>query len=72
MRDAAGFDQSEHSVAMVRRAFHKDSGPLTDRTVDDGEKQATNNLFAGAIGSYKNPESHRRVGRDDLTKPEKC
>jgi hypothetical protein len=35
-------------------------------TVDDGEREATSNLFAGAIGSYKNPGSHRRVGREDV------
>ena len=66
IRDAAGFAQHEHGVPMVRRAFHKDTGPLTDRTVDDGEREATSNLFAGAIGSYKNPNSHRHVGRDDV------
>jgi uncharacterized protein (TIGR02391 family) len=66
VRDAAGFPQHDHGVAMVRRAFHKETGPLTDRSVDDGEREATSNLFAGAIGSYKNPNSHRHVGRDDV------
>jgi uncharacterized protein (TIGR02391 family) len=66
VREAAGFAPNEHGVAMVRRAFHKETGPLTDRSVDDGEREATSNLFAGAIGSYKNPNSHRHVGRDDV------
>ncbi|WP_206543608.1 TIGR02391 family protein [Sphingomonas sanguinis] len=66
VRDAAGFDQHDHGVPMVRRAFHKDTGPLADRSVDDGEREATSALFAGAIGSYKNPNSHRHVGRDDV------
>lgn len=66
VRDAAGFPQHDHGVPMVRRAFHKETGPLTDMAVDDGEKDATAALFAGAIGSYKNPSSHRRVGRDDV------
>lgn len=66
VRDAAGFEQHDHGVPMVRRAFHKDTGPLSDRSVDDGEREATSALFAGAIGSYKNPNSHRHVGREDV------
>lgn len=66
VREAAGFAQHEHGVAMVRRAFHKDTGPLADPSVDDGEREATSSLFAGSIGSYKNPSSHRHVGRDNV------
>ncbi|MCW6529728.1 TIGR02391 family protein [Sphingomonas sp. MMSM20] len=66
VRDAAGFAQGEHGVPMIRRAFHKDTGPLTDPSVDDAEKEATSSLFAGAVGMYKNPGSHRHVGRGDV------
>lgn len=66
VRDAAGYPQHEHGVPMIRRAFHSKTGPLTDRSVDDAERDATSALFAGAIGSYKNPNSHRHVGRDDV------
>jgi hypothetical protein len=45
----------------MRRAFNIESGPLTDRTAVDAEKQALSDLFAGAIGYYKNPGSHRNV-----------
>lgn len=65
VREAAGFDQHEHGVPMIRRAFHKETGPLTDRAVDDAEKEAMSGLFAGAVGLFKNPSSHRHVGRDD-------
>lgn len=65
VREAAGFAQGDHGVPMVRRAFHKDTGPLTDSKSEDAEKEALSALFAGAIGSYKNPHSHRRVPLDD-------
>ncbi len=50
---------------MIRRAFHKDSGPLTDQGAEEAEKEALSALFAGAIGSYKNPHSHRNVPLDN-------
>lgn len=65
VRDAAGFPSNEHGVPMVRRAFHKDNGPLRDIDQTDAENEALSNLFAGAIGSYKNPHSHRKVPMDD-------
>lgn len=65
VRDASGFPQGEHGVPMIRRAFHKDNGPLRDPAQEDGEREALMHLFAGAIGSYKNPHSHRNVPLDD-------
>ena len=38
-----------------------DDGNLTDENQQKAEKQARSDLFAGAIGSYKNPSSHRNV-----------
>ena len=66
VREAAGFPQGDHGVPMIRRAFHKDTGPLRDQAAEDAEKEARSALFAGAIGSYKNPHSHRNV---ELTDP---
>lgn len=48
-----------------RRAFHIQNGPLTDTSLVESEREALVNLFAGAIGSYKNPTSHRHVIIDD-------
>jgi hypothetical protein len=36
-------------------------GPLTDTQLPAAEQEAMANLFAGAIGLYKNPQSHRHV-----------
>lgn len=65
VREAAGFSEGDHGVPMIRRAFHKDTGPLRDPTQEEAEREALMHLFAGAIGSYKNPHSHRNVPLDD-------
>ena len=49
---------------LAARAFNPDSGELTDISAEGGERQALMNLMCGAIGSYKNPQSHRHVGID--------
>jgi hypothetical protein len=49
----------------MRKAFHEDNGPLTDKSAEKSERQARSALFSGAIGSYKNPHSHRDVNLDD-------
>jgi uncharacterized protein (TIGR02391 family) len=66
VRDAAPrLDASRIGVKLMRAAFKPDTGPLTDLTVDGGEQVARMELFAGAIGCYKNPHSHRNVALDD-------
>jgi len=65
VRTAARFPASDHGVPMIRKAFHKDNGPLTRTTDPEAEREALSNLFAGALGSYKNPHSHRTVGLTD-------
>lgn len=63
VRDTAGFDAGEHGVPMIRRAFGKD-GALRDPNSQEAEAEALQHLFAGAVGSYKNPHSHRKVAID--------
>jgi uncharacterized protein (TIGR02391 family) len=62
VRSAASLPDSALGVDLMRTAFHKDTGPLTDKAAHTAEREALGHLFAGAIGYYKNPQSHRDVG----------
>lgn len=55
-----GYPQDSHQAIL--KALQ--TGPLSDRTAPEGERQALSDLFAGAVGSYKNPSSHRHVAID--------
>ena len=61
VRDASGYSDTDYGVHLMRQAFHAQHGPLTDASQPPAEKDATHQLFAGAIGLYKNPHSHRNV-----------
>jgi uncharacterized protein (TIGR02391 family) len=69
VREASGLPDSMLGVPLMRAAFNPTGGPLTDTTAETGEKEARSALFAGAIGSYKNPHSHRDV---DLSDPKEA
>jgi uncharacterized protein (TIGR02391 family) len=61
VRAAGKYDNTDYGVKLMRKAFHPTNGPLSDLTnPDEGERQAMSDLFAGAIGSCKNPASHRQ------------
>lgn len=64
VRDASGLSDLI-GVKLMRMAFHAATGPLTEKASEEGERDARASLFAGAIGSYKNPQSHRDVNLDD-------
>ena len=64
VREASGLGDSLLGVKLMREAF-RDNGPLADMNADAGERVGRMELFAGAIGSYKNPHSHRDVDLDD-------
>ncbi len=61
VRVAGGFGTTDYGVDLMRRAFKAESGPLTNPNDPPAERDAVQSLFAGAIGSYKNPHSHRTV-----------
>ena len=65
VRNASELGADVIGVDLMRKAFHPESGPLTDPAAEAGERIARAALFAGAIGSYKNPHSHRDVNMDD-------
>src|SRR5207244_11323042 len=58
VREAAGFAAGDLGTKLMRAAFDVDNGPLTDLAAERSERQALSDLFAGAIGTYKNPHSH--------------
>lgn len=65
VRRVAGLTNELVGVALMRTAFSPKDGVLRDPDAEGGEQQATADLFAGAIGAYKNPASHRAVRFDD-------
>ncbi len=65
VRKAGGFKDTDLGVNLMRDAFRPSSGPLADKSVPVSEQDALMQLFAGAIGSYKNPHSHRTVNLTD-------
>lgn len=67
VRDAGGFSARDIGTDLMRQAFHPDTGPLSDMALVPAERQALSALFSGAIGSYKNPVSHRTVALEDAT-----
>ena len=68
VRELAGLPADLVGVALMRKAFG-DGGPLASATAPKGERVATMELFAGAIGTFKNPASHRPV---DYQQPEEA
>ena len=65
VRTVGKYPSTEVGVMLMRKAFDVKNGPLTDMTQPEAEREALAHLFAGAIGSYKNPHSHRTVSISD-------
>lgn len=69
VRARACLSEEDFGVSLMRKAFDPDGGPLTDPTRVKTEREATAHLFAGSIGLFKNPSSHRDIDWDD---PSEC
>ena len=61
VRKAGGYTKNDYGKDLMRTAFNVDEGSLTDKNQSKAERQARSDLFAGAIGSYKNPSSHENI-----------
>ena len=61
VRKAGNYTEKDIGVPLMRTAFRKATGNLTDPNQQEAEQEAIAHLFAGAIGYCKNPASHREV-----------
>ncbi len=64
VRDVGGLAQKQVGTKLMQAAFGQ-SGPLRDPEADTAEEDGLMHLFIGAMGSYKNPHSHRNVPMED-------
>jgi uncharacterized protein (TIGR02391 family) len=69
VRRGGGFPDDLVGVNLMREAFkpaknNNPAGPLTDELLPIAEQEGMASLFAGAIGLYKNPQSHRNAPTD--------
>jgi uncharacterized protein (TIGR02391 family) len=65
VRTAAKFGNESYGITLMRDAFHPERGPLRDALSTPAEREALMHLMSGAIGTFKNPQSHRHVHLDD-------
>lgn len=64
VRKKASLANTDIGVSLMTKDFNPQGGVLTDKGSVPGVQQAIMQLFAGAIGTYKNPSSHRNVALD--------
>lgn len=66
VRELTGAPDGLVGVKLMQEAFSPDRpGKLADVDAEKGEQLAAMYLFAGAMGYFKNPVSHRPVNYDD-------
>jgi uncharacterized protein (TIGR02391 family) len=66
VRELSGAAKNATGVRLMRWAFG-DDGPLNPSEEHAGEQHALMELYAGAIGYFRNPPSHRKVDYDNPT-----
>jgi uncharacterized protein (TIGR02391 family) len=67
VREAGNFQLKDIGVPLMRSAFNVKSGPLTDMSQPEGERQSMIDLFVGAFGSYRNSHLHRTIPIHDAS-----
>jgi uncharacterized protein (TIGR02391 family) len=65
VRAAGGFEPTDIGTMLMAKAFKVQVGPLADTSLPEAEQLAMVNMFAGAVGLFKNPSSHRHVTLSD-------
>lgn len=65
LRTLSSAGNDEIGVKLARKALHVDTGLLADQRLEPAEREAIGHLFAGALGAFKNPTSHRIVDFGD-------
>ncbi|MFZ0963664.1 MAG: TIGR02391 family protein [Terriglobia bacterium] len=60
VRELSCANSSLVGVKLMRKSFGE-GGKLADSELEPGERTGIMELFAGAIGTFKNPPSHRQV-----------
>ena len=65
VRETAKLPATLVGVKLMREALNPNTGKLTDMVLPMSERERMADLFAGAIGTFKNPLSHRKVGNTD-------
>jgi uncharacterized protein (TIGR02391 family) len=62
VRSCCGYPNDVIGVSLMSEAFKPNVGPLADNNAPQSEQKALRDLFVGAIGYFKNPLSHRKLG----------
>jgi uncharacterized protein (TIGR02391 family) len=65
VREAVKPPASLVGVKLMREGFSPNTGKLANMALVMSERERMADLFAGAIGTFKNPLSHRKVGNID-------
>ena len=61
VRKVGSYTATDHGVPLMRKAFHVNTGNLTDINQPSAEREAIGHLFAGVFGYCRNPLGHREV-----------
>jgi uncharacterized protein (TIGR02391 family) len=61
VRDAGGYANEDVGVDLMRTTFNPKTGKLTDLSLHEREREGYSHIFAGVMGAFKNPHSHRKL-----------